>query len=74
MSYAYAQLGDVKQACLFARQALDITAKVKSISILQRLRPIKDVLEPWKKKTEVKNLKLQLSSTVAALVSAKETI
>lgn len=74
MGYAYAQLKEVKHACSFAAQALDITAEIQSVSTLQRLQNIVGELEPWKNKAEVKNLKRQFTHTVTAFAATKETV
>lgn len=74
MGYAYAQLGEVKHACSFAEQALDITAEIQSISTLQRLQAIKVELEPWNNKAEVKNLQMQFTHTVTAFANIREPV
>jgi tetratricopeptide (TPR) repeat protein len=61
MSSAYAQLGEVEPACSFARQALDITARIKSPSTLQRLYDVRGELKPWKTNTPVMSLTEQMA-------------
>ena len=60
---AYAQQGNVLQACQLARQALSITKQTRSRSVLERVRMIRSELDDWKQTNEVQDLEKQLHMT-----------
>jgi len=67
LGIAHAQLGNVQYACTFAIQALAITAQTKSLSVLERVRQVRQELEAWKDTQEVKDLERQLETTSARI-------
>jgi hypothetical protein len=63
MGIAYAQQGNVQTACHYAIQALAITTQTKSLSVLERVRQVRNELESWKDTQDVKDLERQLETT-----------
>ena len=63
MGIAYAQQGNVPTACHYAIQALAITTQTKSLSVLERVRHVRNELEAWKDTQEVKDLERHLETT-----------
>jgi DNA-binding SARP family transcriptional activator len=63
LGIAHAQLGNVQYACTFAIRALAITTQTKSLSVLERVRQVRNELEAWKDIEEVKDLERQLETT-----------
>lgn len=63
MGIAYAQQGNIQQACQLAVQALFITQQTKSRSVLERVRTVRTTLEAWKETDEVQYLEKQLDTT-----------
>jgi tetratricopeptide (TPR) repeat protein len=69
MGVAYAQQGNVQEACKLARQALAITTNTKSRAVLERVRTLHKALEPWKETEEVKDLEKQFDTTLALITA-----
>jgi len=69
MGVAYAQQGNVQEACKLARQALAITTNTKSRAVLERVRTLHRVLEPWRETEEVKDLEKQFDTTLALITA-----
>jgi tetratricopeptide (TPR) repeat protein len=69
MGVAYAQQGNIQEACKSARQALTITMHTKSRAVLERVRTVCGALEPWKETEEVKDLEKQLDTTLALITA-----
>ncbi|MFL5654308.1 MAG: BTAD domain-containing putative transcriptional regulator [Ktedonobacteraceae bacterium] len=68
MGIAYAQQGNVQTACTFAIQALAITTQTKSLSVLERVRQVRNELESWKDTEDVKDLERHLETTSIRIV------
>lgn len=65
---AYAQQGNIQEACTWASQALTITTQTKSKDVLERVRIVHSELKMWKEIEEVENLARQLDK-ITALIS-----
>ncbi len=68
MSAAYAQQGNLQQAWQLASQALVITVRTKSRAVLERVRTVRQELEPWKETNQVKELEHQLDTTATLIL------
>jgi len=69
MGIAYAQQGNVQEACKLACQALTITMHTKSRAVLERVRTLHRALEPWRETEEVKDLEKQFDTTLAFITA-----
>ena len=69
LGIAHAQQGNIQEACTFANQALAITTRTKSRSVLERVRTLFSELEPWKETEAVKDLAEQLDRTAAFITA-----
>jgi len=67
MGMAYAQQGNIQQACQLAVQALSITKQTRSRAVLERVRTLRSELEAWKETSEVHDLEKQLDTTSALI-------
>jgi hypothetical protein len=68
---AYAQQGDVKKACSYLHQALDITTQTKAIIAFQRIYSAQKALAEWIHDPEIESLKKHITSTATAIRGAK---
>lgn len=70
---AYAQMGNIEQACQFAYEALAITMQTRSLSVLERVRLIHAELESWKASENIQKLEQQLRQTLT-LITCEEKL
>jgi DNA-binding SARP family transcriptional activator/tetratricopeptide (TPR) repeat protein len=69
MGMAYAQQGNIQEACKLAKHALVLTTQTKSLSVLERVRLVRQELEPWGETESVQELEKHLD-TMFALITA----
>lgn len=69
MGMAYAQQGNIHEACKHAKYALVLTTQTKSLSVLERVRLVRQELEPWREIGSVQELEKHLD-TMFALITA----
>jgi transcriptional regulator with XRE-family HTH domain len=69
MGLAYAQQGEVWEACRVAGEALVITAQTRSLRVFSQVRTLRSALEPWKESAPVQELEQQMSNTLAVIVA-----
>jgi hypothetical protein len=69
MGIAHAQQGQIEEACTLAKQALAITTRTRSLSVLERVRLVRQELEPWKETEHVKDLENHLDTTFASITA-----
>jgi len=69
MAAALLQQGAIEQACDLAVRALVITRETRSRSVLQRLRHLRQKLEPWNTTSAVRDVDEQLTALSVSLSS-----
>ncbi len=69
MGNAYAQQGNSQEACKYAQHALDLTTQTRSMSVLERVRRVRQELEPWKETESVQALEQHLDATFALIIA-----
>ena len=70
----HAQLGDVKTACSFILQSVEVTAQTKSLAVLQRIYKGRSELDPWKDSADVKALDERVTEMFQMLTKLKEQV
>ena len=69
MAAAMRQMEEIQEACLFLRQALEITAQTKSLLVLIRIERVRKGLEPWKETTYVQQLDTFIGDILPSIVA-----
>jgi len=67
MATAYVQQGAIEQACQLAGQAATLTVETRSRSVLQRLRHLRQKMEPWNTMSTVRDFDEQTAVLLASL-------
>lgn len=67
MATAYVQQGAIEQACQLAGQAATLTVETRSRSVLQRLRQLRQKMEPWNTMSTVRDFDEQTAALLASL-------
>lgn len=70
---AHVQQGEIEEACKFVKQALAITSQTNSMSVLQRIRNLRNKLEPWKNTQCIKDLDEQFATTLMSITYGEST-
>ena len=69
MGMAYAQKGNIQEACKLTKHALTLTTQTKSLSVLERVRLVLQELEPWRETESVQGLEKHLDTTFALITA-----
>ncbi|HLW03099.1 MAG TPA: helix-turn-helix transcriptional regulator [Ktedonobacterales bacterium] len=69
MGLAYAEQGEVGEACRVAGEALVITTHTRSLRVFSQVRALHSTLESWKASAPVQALEQQMAHTLAAMVA-----